>query len=208
MTLGMDNSFTIEVWISLDSNKTTGPYPVMCTAEGTICLSIEGGRVVGRYGTAVVTSSISLTADTWYNIIFRHRIEDESISIFIDAANVGATTGVQNLNFTNLASSTDLTMYIGRQNTTYFRGTIDEVRIYNEGIQDNEITMHVSLDSIDRPVLKSYGTLHLRMEDSASSSSLINSGLLSGTTAKLSGPVFVTSFQQLLRFKITYPNNR
>lgn len=68
-------SFTIEVWISLDSNKTTGPYPVMCTAEGTICLSIEGGRVVGRYGTAVVTSSISLTADTWYNIIFRHRIE-------------------------------------------------------------------------------------------------------------------------------------
>ncbi|XP_053385183.1 uncharacterized protein LOC123535929 [Mercenaria mercenaria] len=208
VTLGMENSFSIEVWISLDSGYTNGPYPVLCTAEGTICLTVESGLVTGRYGDSSVTSTTSMSADQWYNIIFRHRIESGSISIFVDGTIEGDTTGVSNLNFTELSSATNLTMFIGKENETYFRGTIDEVRIYSEGIQDDEITEHISLVSVERPALKNYGTLHFRMEDSAANATLLNSARLSDVTANKNGGSFVKSYQQYQQFKIAYPDNR
>lgn len=67
-----------------------------------------------------------------------------------------------------------------------------QVRIYNEGLQDDELTAHISLPSLERPILKSYATLHFRMEDSASSLYLLNSGLLSNATSTMNGGEFVT----------------
>jgi len=69
------SSFSLEAWLSLDSGYTAGPYPVICTADSFICLSVEGGNVVGRYGDYNVTSATSLTAGTWHNVILRYRIE-------------------------------------------------------------------------------------------------------------------------------------
>lgn len=68
-------SFTIEVWLSLDSGHTTGPYPVACSTDKTICLTIENSVAVGYYGNHNVTSVTSLNADQWYNVILRYRIE-------------------------------------------------------------------------------------------------------------------------------------
>ena len=68
-------SFTFEVWLSLDSGYTTGPYPIICSEESTVCLWVESGVVNGRYGDSSVTGSTSLTGGQWHNIIFRHSIE-------------------------------------------------------------------------------------------------------------------------------------
>ena len=70
-------SFTIEIWIYLDSNHTAGPYPVFCASSDFICLSVISGNMVGRYGNYTVTSSQTLKADQWYGVIFRYRIEGE-----------------------------------------------------------------------------------------------------------------------------------
>lgn len=61
--------------MTLDSGYTTGPYPIVCAASKTICLTIDGGAVVGYYGNDTVTSAATLGADQWYNVILRYRIE-------------------------------------------------------------------------------------------------------------------------------------
>lgn len=208
-TLGMENSFTVEVWLLLETNNTNGPYPIVCTANKTICLWIENGAVIGRYGNKNVSTALSLTANVWYDVMFRHRVEDDSIAIFIDGVQQGVTLGLQNINFTLLPA--DAPIYIGTDRNTYFRGTMDEIRIYSVGIQDDEITQHIVMPSLQLPVSKHYASLYFRMEDSITTTkttALINSGLLSNATARLNGGLFVTSYQQHQHFRLAYPNNR
>ena len=66
-------SFTLELWLSLDSGSTSGPYPIFCTDNKTLCLSVESGKIVGYYGDISVEGG-SLDADQWYNVIFRHSV--------------------------------------------------------------------------------------------------------------------------------------
>ncbi|XP_052773067.1 uncharacterized protein LOC128211948 isoform X3 [Mya arenaria] len=208
VALGLEYSFTLEVWLSLDTGYTTGPYPVMCTTDAFICLSIDAGAVVGRYGNYSVSSSTTLSADKWYNVIFRHRIESEDLSIFIDSVKRGTLTDVVNYNLTEISTTSDLTMYIGKGGDNFFRGTLDEVRIYNEGIQDDEISAHIALVSLERPVIKAYGSLYFRMEDSVDAASLSNSGRLAPHTATREGGIFTSSYQQFPQFQVAHPNNK
>ena len=67
-----------------------------------------------------------------------------------------------------------------------------QIRFYSEAILDTEITSHISLASLEREILKNYGAIHFRMEESAAVSSLTNSGYLSSPIAQLSGGTFVT----------------
>ncbi|XP_052265930.1 cartilage oligomeric matrix protein-like [Dreissena polymorpha] len=206
--LGLEYSFTIEAWIYLDAGYTSGPYPVFCAGSEFICLSIVAGKVVGVYGNYTVTSLQTLEAAQWYDVIFRYRIEDEELTIFIDSVSSNTASNVMKYNLTVEAESSNLTMFIGRDSRNYFRGTIDEVRIYNEGLQDDEIEEHVAMASVERPVLKAYNVLHFRMEDSMNSTNLVNSGKLKELTAIRNGGVFVTSYEQFKQFRIGYPNNR
>ena len=72
-------SFTIETWLKLDSGYTTGPYPILCTTNGTFCLWTEGGVLYGRYGNYMVNSTTTLTGGTWYSIVYRHSVESMSL---------------------------------------------------------------------------------------------------------------------------------
>ncbi|WAR21986.1 hypothetical protein MAR_015960 [Mya arenaria] len=70
--------------------------------------------------------------------------------------------------------------------------TGSNVRIYNEGIQDDEISAHIALVSLERPVIKAYGSLYFRMEDSVDAASLSNSGRLAPHTATREGGIFTS----------------
>lgn len=206
-TLLIEESFTVETWLNLDTGYTTGPYPIFCSSNATLCLWVESSKVYGQYGNQTVVSTSALTAGTWYNVIYRNSIEDQSLAIFIDGVQDGITTGVSMVNWTTEAMTHDLTMYIGKQNDTCFKGTIDDFRLFSVAVPDTDITSHISLVTLQRPVWKDYGVLHFKMEEASGASTLTNSGLLSGTLI-LSGGRFVTSYQQFNQFKITYPNNR
>ncbi|XP_053385192.1 uncharacterized protein LOC123535922 isoform X1 [Mercenaria mercenaria] len=206
-TLQINESFTVEVWLKLDSGYTTGPYPIFCTSNGTLCLWVENSVIYGGYGTQSVVSSSTLSADVWYNIIYRHSIEDETIAIFIDGVQDSITAGVSMVNWTVEAETHDLTVYLGKQNNTYFRGTIDELRLYSVAVPDTDISSHISLVTLERPMFKDYGVLHFKMEETAGTGNLTNSASLTATS-DLSGGSFVTSYQQYSQFVLTYPNNR
>ncbi|WAR01795.1 TSP3-like protein [Mya arenaria] len=206
-TMNMQESFTVEAWLKLDAGYTSGPYPVLCTSNSTLCLWIENGYVYGQYGDYSVQSAATLNAETWYNVMFRHSISNESLDVFIDGLLSGTTLDVLMVNWTITAYTDDLTLYIGRENSTYFKGTIDELRLYTVAIPDSDISEHIGLVTLQRPVWKDYGVLHFKMEDSLTSTNLTNSGWYTGNLQR-SGGNFVTSYQQFNQFKLTYPYNR
>ena len=80
--MSLFSSFTLELWMSLDSGATTGPYPIFCTHNKTLCLSVESGKIIGYYGDSSVEGG-SLSADQWYNVIFRHSVTGRSLIITI-----------------------------------------------------------------------------------------------------------------------------
>lgn len=88
-------SFTIEAWLKLDTGYTAGPYPVLCTSNASMCMWIENGYVYGQYGTDIVTSSTTLAADTWYNVIFRNSIEGKCITINMQEYGFTATRHIK-----------------------------------------------------------------------------------------------------------------
>ncbi|XP_052265940.1 uncharacterized protein LOC127868328 [Dreissena polymorpha] len=203
----VEESFTIETWMKLDAGYTAGPYPILCTSNGTFCLWVEGGKVRGQYGEQNITSGSTLTANKWYNVMFRSSIEDEALAIFIDGVLDATQTQVPMVNWTITEYTHDLTLYIGKKNATFFKGSIDELRLYSVAIPDADISSHIGLVTLQRPIWKDYGVLHFRMEDSVANDSLANSGRFAGMSVR-SGGDFVTSFQQYHQFKLTYPNNK
>ncbi|XP_060555809.1 uncharacterized protein LOC132716530 [Ruditapes philippinarum] len=206
-TLQINQSFTVEAWLKLDSGYTAGPYPIFCTSNGSLCLWVENSLIHGQYGSESVVSTTPLSADIWYNVIYRSSIEDGSLTIFIDGVQDGLTGSALMVNWTAEAETNDLTLYIGKQNDTFFKGSIDELRVYSVGVPDTDIVSHISLVTLQRPVYKDYGVLHFKMEESPGVSNLTNSGLLAATST-LSGGSFVSSYQQYNQFKLAYPNNR
>lgn len=69
-------------------------------------------------------------------------------------------------------------------------------------VPDSDITPHISLVTLERPMYKDYGVLHFKMEETAGAKNLTNSGSLSGTS-NLSGGRFITVLI-LLAFKINF----
>ena len=59
-------------------------------------------------------------------------------------------------------------------------------------MDDTEIVEHIGYVSLELPVRKSYGNLHLKMEESTGATTLTNLGRLVAATASLSGGKFVT----------------
>ena len=66
-----------------------------------------------------------------------------------------------------------------------------QVRLYSIAIEDSQIIEHIGYSTLEIPILKSYGNVHFRMEESLGATTLTNSGSLSAT-ANLSGARFVT----------------
>ena len=65
-----------------------------------------------------------------------------------------------------------------------------QIRLYTVAVPDSEISEHIGYDNLERTILKSYGHLHFKMEDSSAATTLTNSGIYVGT-ADLNGGSFV-----------------
>ena len=63
--------------------------------------------------------------------------------------------------------------------------------MYTIAVPNSEITQHIGDDNLERVLLKSYGHLHFKMEDSAGATTLTNSGVHTSATADLTGGSFV-----------------
>ena len=69
-------SFTFEIWLALDTGYSSGPYPIFCSEESTVCVWVEDSHVRAVYGDSGVTvESTALTEGQWHNVIYRYSME-------------------------------------------------------------------------------------------------------------------------------------
>jgi hypothetical protein len=80
-------------------------------------------------------SSFPLSISTWQNVV--GRFNGSNIEIFINAINAGS----KSYSFSIPSNSLDLSI-AAWQLTSFFNGSIDDVRIYNRALADEEILSH------------------------------------------------------------------
>ena len=142
------STVTVEAWIKLDAYTATGTYPndvetivtkyTWASGYGGFDLAIDGGKNPGflifngqSYDFANASETVSL--NTWYHLVGTY--DGTTIKIYVN----GVLKNTTNYPEGNLNSS-GTNLEIGSQgNTREFNGTIDEVRIYNQVLSEEQI---------------------------------------------------------------------
>lgn len=127
------DDFGIDMWVNCTAITGTGAHPLITlrSAGSMLLLGTSSGggegRLIATTNTNSVTSSVVLTANTWYHIyVGRYNAaQGGSIYIAIDGAYVGGTieTGVIGDSVTNLQIGYDAIT------STYWNGNIENIRI-------------------------------------------------------------------------------
>ncbi|RZJ67738.1 MAG: choice-of-anchor D domain-containing protein [Flavobacterium sp.] len=131
-------------WIKLTDDVSTDTY----TSEGVIMgqsnfmLRVNGSRqVVANIGGVTLTYNVALDVDRWYHIAatYDSSLPTQKLKLFVNG------TMVTSANNTSLgsgltASTTPLTL--GKSpsySTLYFKGAIDEARVFNNGLTVDQV---------------------------------------------------------------------
>jgi len=119
-------------WSPTIVNKYTDDYNMFRiafdeSAGGRVAASVKvGGTEVGRFG----TGGVSL--NEWHHLVV---VFTNSVKIYLDGINITSTNSCSWSRYT-----IDNKLYIGRRgNGGYFNGIIDEARIYNRALSEEEI---------------------------------------------------------------------
>ena len=135
----LNNTFTISLWIKLESNGVIFDRDVIGTYTTDWNIYAESGKVIFSFGTYDhVSISRSITDSKWHNLIFIRDKASGYLSIYLDGV-----LDIQSPNHTNDLTDTP-TIYLGNMDTpngynSGFVGFLDDVRIYNRTLSTNEI---------------------------------------------------------------------
>ncbi|KST62058.1 LamG-like jellyroll fold domain-containing protein [Mastigocoleus testarum] len=154
-SLGLvSDDFTIEAWVNLPD--VTGSHPILSSVTSKLdpiseawSLSVENGQLrLTLEGQELLTSDLSLSANTWYHIVCRYNQGTFTLSLG-EKTSTGQTS-TQTLTVDPVAI--DRTFYIGvsRQwdanagtwNDSFFQGFIDEIRIWDTVRTDEDLQQH------------------------------------------------------------------
>ncbi|TDQ10148.1 LamG-like jellyroll fold domain-containing protein [Pedobacter metabolipauper] len=127
------NDFTISAWIKPDSigmeqiiicndSALNGGYQLKIMKDGKLALQISN---VGSGSIHSISSTSSLSAGTWY--LAAMTLMGTGLSIFINGE---IEAGRNNINY-QPGPGGSIRIGCGKQNTSYFKGIIDEVRVQN-----------------------------------------------------------------------------
>ncbi|MCL4204010.1 MAG: autotransporter-associated beta strand repeat-containing protein, partial [Pirellulaceae bacterium] len=172
-TLGLGGNFTVSAWVRPDA--LNGDRTILGTDQaGTnvgLHLIIRDSRFHFGFYSNDTGGTQTLTAGTWYHVVFR--FQDGQQAIFVngvqDAAGGGhaafAGTGVVN---------------IGRWNNgNYFDGLMDEVAVFDRALSNAEIqNLYASRPSAATVTLNGTGIVTLLGDNSYAGGSVVNSGTL------------------------------
>jgi len=124
---------TVSLWINASS---FGNSILLSKNYSSYQLSIDSNGYVQFYiNETYINSSFPLSISTWQNVV--GRFNGSSIDIFINAINAGSKL----YSFSIPSNSLDLSI-AAWQLTSFFNGTIDDVRIYNRALTNEEILSH------------------------------------------------------------------
>lgn len=148
------DSFSVEAWIKLDANITTGFSPVIARWDGSYELDInsqsDGGalNLVVRNEANAFAKALSqpLARDTWYHVVGTFDAADGTARVFVNGEEGTSQTigGVL-----RDAGGDDGLWYIGRTRSPnsgfHWEGLLDEVAIYNRPLSGAEAQAHYLL---------------------------------------------------------------
>ena len=135
-SIPLSSDFTLSTWfkqtsgcgmiIGNDQNAAILGYEQYC---GGFWLGSDGGTMVSWPG--VIPSNGS-----WHNAILTANRTTNLAELWID----GVSQGTKNISGFNWTSSNNAPQYIGKNYSKYFAGSIDDVRIYNRVLTNQEVS--------------------------------------------------------------------
>jgi alpha-tubulin suppressor-like RCC1 family protein len=140
-TLSLSDDHTVEAWIKTTANsgsilsigKGNGKYSKILLDSGKIAVDLlNAGGVLKSYTGSTVND------DEWYHIAYTYQSSSESLTIYVNGIELSPTVGEDQAISPFTLSSVPI--YIGKdQGSSYFDGSIDEVRIWNDVRTEEEI---------------------------------------------------------------------
>ena len=135
--LSVPNSFTIEAWINVDDVFTKNPIisKGIDDSNESFLLMVDQGKLIFDWGgnTAKIISNRNLESGKWYHVAGVYDQATSTASIYLNGLKVGETSTADS--HTELSTNS----YIGKNNLEFFKGKIDELRIWNSARTQQEI---------------------------------------------------------------------
>jgi hypothetical protein len=149
--LGLNGNFTVSAWIKVSTGalESKKDLPILgADEEESLHLIIRNKKIYMGFGGSNNISgpeTEELTADDWYCLTYRYDNTDDSkgdskgeCTLFINGDEKAREPNNNNPRKHNRFEGKG-TVNIGRWDGQYFDGNIDEVRIYNRALTDEEI---------------------------------------------------------------------
>ena len=135
------SSYTISSWASFSNFTTNNPIASNWYSGVTnyILRSIQGGSGIRLWSSTVgnvaksTTYSITLSTDTWYNIVGLY--DGSAISLYLNGVQVGTPTATSGVVLSNTNKGS-----IGKTpGDAYYAGNISNIQFYNRALSANEV---------------------------------------------------------------------
>ncbi len=142
-----DGNWTFTAWVNQDRSrkeaivaKQNSFWIYTATGGAEDKIAVEQG---GGLGWSTVYSNSRIQSGQWHHVAVIHDDRDDTVRIYLDGVN--DSTGTLNLQ----TSSNDINIGRWSDGNRNWTGKIDDVRIYNRTLKDNEI-WHVYTEGRDR----------------------------------------------------------
>jgi len=145
-------SFTISAWVKLSQNViVNSTYDIIsnsgASSAGTYILTLDDtssdqvmkvvGSIYTSSGAQTVTGSDTINDGSWHNLVFVLNTSDTTIKVYVDgsldssASYSGSLSSLSPANYVYLGSKD--------KTTNFFRGVMDDVRIYNVAFSSSNV---------------------------------------------------------------------
>ncbi|XP_071956897.1 uncharacterized protein [Antedon mediterranea] len=210
--LGVSNSFTLEAWVNLPAGYPSTKMPVICTLNSDLCFFIENGKTVAQLGGTVLSDGATVIGENvWTHVAMRYDAQNHELSLFLNGTTSGTEAFLENISPVTWTSysENETMLYLGRDNSTFFNGIMDEIRIWGLALIDSEINEHLELAGLERQRHKKLLEAHYSLDNEEEGSTLILDQGLYGHHGVVKGSaLFVSSSLDQARFQVTYPDAR
>ncbi|XP_022792613.1 uncharacterized protein LOC111331710 [Stylophora pistillata] len=200
--LGLTDSFTISTWVWMAADYPITDMPIVCSLDAKLCLYLKNRQVYGNMGSSVAQGSEVIEPEEWHHLAYRYDAQTYQLELFVNGSSVGSKSDV----LPHTWSSRDL-LYVGRDNSNYLKGTVDDLTLWGVYVEDADIVNYMKTAGLSLPIHKGVVRAHFSMDETSDSIILDQAG--NGYHGNLiGGTSFVASSVDKNRFVLTFPNNK
>jgi YD repeat-containing protein len=139
--LGLTKAFTLEAWVKPSDVRTNAPliekqtkefYAYQLYAGSKYTAGVPEGRTSeADWASEAVTAKEALPTNTWSHVALTY--DGEKIRIYVNGKLISTAAGGK------VQTSSGALWIGGNQFSHYFKGTIDEVRLYNQALSEGQV---------------------------------------------------------------------